>query len=73
MDRKEDGPGSRCGYTLTTVPATGEEGSLGYVGPRLILFGGAIALEGNSATPPSSAGSSGIRTPPSTSAYSMIL
>ncbi|AQL03204.1 Serine/threonine-protein phosphatase 5 [Zea mays] len=61
MDRKEDGPGSRCGHTLTTVPATGEEGSLGYVGPRLILFGGAIALEGNSATPPSSAGSSRIR------------
>jgi len=64
MDKKEDGPGCRCGHTLTVVPAVGEEGSPGYVGPRLILFGGATALEGNSATPPSSAGSAGIRTPP---------
>ena len=64
MDKKEDGPGCRCGHTLTAVPAVGEEGSPGYVGPRLILFGGATALEGNSATPPSSAGSAGIRTPP---------
>jgi hypothetical protein len=70
MDKKEDGPGCRCGHTLTAVPAVGEEGSPGFVGPRLILFGGATALEGNSATPPSSAGSAGIRTPPSTSAYS---
>jgi len=61
MDKKEDGPGCRCGHTLTAVPAVGEEGSPGYVGPRLILFGGATALEGNSATPPSSAGSAGIR------------
>jgi protein phosphatase len=30
------------------VAAVGEEGSPGYVGPRLILFGGATALEGNS-------------------------
>ncbi|KAG8052467.1 hypothetical protein GUJ93_ZPchr0001g30554 [Zizania palustris] len=37
------------------------EGSPGYVGPWLILFGGATALEGNSATPPSPAGSAGIR------------
>jgi len=70
MDKKEDGPGCRCGHTLTAVPAVGEEGSPGYVGPRLILFGGATALEGNSATPPSSAGSAGIRMLPSTSAYS---
>ncbi|KAM0823924.1 hypothetical protein ACQ4PT_070544 [Festuca glaucescens] len=61
MDKKEDGPGCRCGHTLTAVPAVGEEGSPGYIGQRLILFGGATALEGNSATPPSSAGSAGIR------------
>ncbi|KAM0869138.1 hypothetical protein ACQ4PT_040867 [Festuca glaucescens] len=60
MDKKEDGPGCRCGHTLTAVPAVGEEGSPGYIGQRLILFGGATALEGNSATPPSSAGSAGI-------------
>ncbi len=62
IEKKEDGPGCRCGHTLTAVPAVGEEGTPGYIGPRLILFGGATALEGNSATPPSSAGSAGIRT-----------
>uniref|UniRef100_A0A804M0N8 Serine/threonine-protein phosphatase n=2 Tax=Zea mays TaxID=4577 RepID=A0A804M0N8_MAIZE len=61
IEKKEDGPGCRCGHTLTAVPAVGEEGAPGYIGPRLILFGGATALEGNSATPPSSAGSAGIR------------
>ncbi|KAJ3674520.1 hypothetical protein LUZ60_005136 [Juncus effusus] len=61
LEKKEDGPGCRCGHTLTAVPAVGEEGSAGYIGPRLILFGGATALEGNSATPPSTAGSAGIR------------
>ncbi|KAK4440550.1 Serine/threonine-protein phosphatase BSL3 [Sesamum alatum] len=63
MEKKEDGPGPRCGHTLTAVPAVGEEGSPGYIGPRLILFGGATALEGNSAASgaPSSAGSAGIR------------
>lgn len=61
IEKKEDGPGSRCGHTLTAVAAVGEEGTPGYIGPRLILFGGATALEGNSATPPSSAGSAGIR------------
>ncbi|PKA45778.1 Serine/threonine-protein phosphatase BSL2 like [Apostasia shenzhenica] len=61
IEKKEDGPGSRCGHTLTSVAAVGEEGTPGYIGPRLILFGGATALEGNSATPPSSAGSAGIR------------
>lgn len=61
-DGEEGGrAGCRCGHTLTAVPAVGEEGAPGYVGPRLILFGGATALEGNSATPPSSAGSAGIR------------
>ncbi|KAI3832529.1 hypothetical protein MKW98_002075 [Papaver atlanticum] len=63
MDKKEDGPGPRCGHTLTSVAAVGEEGTSGYIGPRLILFGGATALEGNSAAsgPPSPAGSAGIR------------
>nr|XP_009598633.1 serine/threonine-protein phosphatase BSL3-like isoform X1 [Nicotiana tomentosiformis] len=63
LEKKEDGPGSRCGHTLTAVPAVGEEGSANYIGPRLILFGGATALEGNSAASgtPSSAGSAGIR------------
>lgn len=67
IEKKEDGPGPRCGHTLTAVPAVGEEGSENYVGPRLILFGGATALEGNSAASaaapaPSSPGSAGIRT-----------
>ncbi|KAK8513365.1 hypothetical protein V6N12_052558 [Hibiscus sabdariffa] len=63
MEKKEDGPGPRCGHTLTAVAAVGEEGTPGYIGPRLILFGGATALEGNSASSgtPSSAGSAGIR------------
>ncbi|KAL9238663.1 hypothetical protein vseg_013057 [Gypsophila vaccaria] len=63
VEKAEDGPGPRCGHTLTAVPAVGEEGSSGYIGPRLILFGGATALEGNSAAAgtPSSAGSAGIR------------
>ncbi|KAJ8446152.1 hypothetical protein Cgig2_015923 [Carnegiea gigantea] len=63
IEKKEDGPGPRCGHTLTAVPPVGEEGTPGYIGPRLILFGGATALEGNSASAgtPSSAGSAGIR------------
>ncbi|GLT81944.1 hypothetical protein SLE2022_003660 [Rubroshorea leprosula] len=62
-EKKEDGPGPRCGHTLTAVAAVGEEGTPGFIGPRLILFGGATALEGNSAASgtPSSAGSAGIR------------
>ena len=62
IDKKEDGPGPRCGHTLTAVAAVGEEGTSGYIGPRLILFGGATALEGNSAASgtPTSAGSAGI-------------
>ncbi|KAJ4758912.1 Serine/threonine-protein phosphatase [Rhynchospora pubera] len=60
-ENKEDGPGCRCGHTLTAIPAIGEEGSSGYVGPRLILFGGATALEGSSAAPSSPIGSAGIR------------
>ncbi|CAN4119145.1 unnamed protein product [Withania somnifera] len=63
IEKKEDGPGPRCGHTLTAVPAVGEEGNSNYIGPRLILFGGATALEGNSGASgtPSSAGSAGIR------------
>ncbi|XP_065004461.1 serine/threonine-protein phosphatase BSL3-like isoform X1 [Musa acuminata AAA Group] len=61
IEKKEDGPGCRCGHTLTAVAAVGEEGTPGYIGPRLILFGGATALEGNSAAPASPAGSAGIR------------
>lgn len=62
-EKKEDGPGPRCGHTLTSVAAVGEEGSANYMGPRLILFGGATALEGNSANAgtPTSAGGAGIR------------
>ncbi|KAL8094336.1 serine/threonine-protein phosphatase BSL3 isoform X1 [Apium graveolens] len=65
-EKKDDGPGPRCGHTLTAVPAVGEEGSATYIGPRLILFGGATALEGNSGGgsgtgTPTSAGSAGIR------------
>jgi hypothetical protein len=29
------------------VPTVGEEGMVGYIGPRLILFGGATAFKGN--------------------------
>ncbi|AEC07953.1 unnamed protein product [Arabidopsis thaliana] len=63
IEKKEDGPGPRCGHTLTAVPAVGEEGTSSYIGPRLILFGGATALEGNSGGTgtPTSAGSAGIR------------
>lgn len=62
IEKEEDGPGPRCGHTLTAVSAVGEEGTPGYIGPRLILFGGATALEGNSAATgtPTSAGSAGI-------------
>ncbi|KAI5072229.1 hypothetical protein GOP47_0012935 [Adiantum capillus-veneris] len=61
IEKKDDGPGPRCGHTLTALAAVGEEGSPSYVGPRLILFGGATALEGSSAqaspqTPTSNAG-----------------
>ncbi|XP_059659674.1 serine/threonine-protein phosphatase BSL3-like isoform X1 [Cornus florida] len=63
IEKKEDGPGPRCGHTLTAIAAVGEDGTPGYIGPRLILFGGATALEGNSAASgtPTSAGSAGIR------------
>ncbi|PKI59433.1 hypothetical protein CRG98_020192 [Punica granatum] len=43
-DSDEDAPGPRCGHTLTAVAATK------YHGPRLILFGGATAIEGGPAS-----------------------
>ncbi|PQP94056.1 hypothetical protein Pyn_31686 [Prunus yedoensis var. nudiflora] len=33
LEKKEDGPGPRCGHTLTAVAAVGEEGTPGYIGP----------------------------------------
>jgi len=45
-DTDEDGPGPRCGHTLTAVAATKTQG------PRLILFGGATAIEGGSSSAP---------------------
>ncbi|KAG0626776.1 hypothetical protein M758_2G150700 [Ceratodon purpureus] len=55
IEKRDDGPGPRCGHTLTAVAAVNEEGSPGYIGPRLILFGGATALEGSSAAGPQAA------------------
>ncbi|ONH93750.1 hypothetical protein PRUPE_8G250300 [Prunus persica] len=43
-DTDDDGPGPRCGHTLTAVAATKTHG------PRLILFGGATAIEGGAAS-----------------------
>jgi hypothetical protein len=63
IEKKDDGPGPRCGHTLTAIPGSGEPGSSSYVAPRLILFGGATALEGNAgaqAGPQTPGGSSGI-------------
>ncbi|CAL5427903.1 hypothetical protein CsSME_00041991 [Camellia sinensis var. sinensis] len=39
-DSDDDSPGPRCAHTLTSVAATSSHG------PRLILFGGATAIEG---------------------------
>ncbi|XP_024974130.1 serine/threonine-protein phosphatase BSL1-like isoform X2 [Cynara cardunculus var. scolymus] len=39
-DTEDDGPGRRCGHTLTAVAQTKSHG------PRLILFGGATAIGG---------------------------
>ncbi|KVI03950.1 Kelch-type beta propeller [Cynara cardunculus var. scolymus] len=52
-DTEDDGPGRRCGHTLTAVAQTKSHG------PRLILFGGATAIGGG----PSSA-APGIRNYP---------
>ncbi|XP_021730872.1 serine/threonine-protein phosphatase BSL1-like [Chenopodium quinoa] len=43
-DSDEDAPGPRCGHTLTAVAATKSQG------PRLILFGGATAIEGGASS-----------------------
>ncbi|KAF7804799.1 serine/threonine-protein phosphatase BSL1 [Senna tora] len=45
-DTDEDAPGPRTGHTLTAVAATKSHG------PRLILFGGATAIEGGSSSTP---------------------
>ncbi|KAF1879028.1 hypothetical protein Lal_00047700 [Lupinus albus] len=45
-DTDQDSPGPRCGHTLTAVAATKLHG------PRLILFGGATAIEGGSSSAP---------------------
>ncbi|XP_060179185.1 serine/threonine-protein phosphatase BSL1 [Lycium barbarum] len=45
-DTDEDAPGPRCGHTLTAIAATKTHG------PRLILFGGATAIEGGSGAAP---------------------
>lgn len=45
-DTDEDAPGPRTGHTLTAVAATKTQG------PRLILFGGATAIEGGSSSTP---------------------
>ncbi|CAH9081264.1 unnamed protein product [Cuscuta europaea] len=44
-DTDEDAPGPRCAHTLTAVAATKTHG------PRLILFGGATAIEGSNGGP----------------------
>lgn len=40
----DDAPGPRCGHSLTAVAATKSHG------PRLILFGGATAIEGGASS-----------------------
>ncbi|KAL8028973.1 hypothetical protein ABFX02_14G197700 [Erythranthe guttata] len=45
-DTDDDAPGPRCGHTLTAVAATKTQG------PRLILFGGATAIESGSGGAP---------------------
>ncbi|KAI3460849.1 hypothetical protein Pfo_030847 [Paulownia fortunei] len=45
-DTDDDAPGPRCGHTLTAVAASKTHG------PRLILFGGATAIEGGSGGAP---------------------
>ncbi|XP_024968735.1 serine/threonine-protein phosphatase BSL1-like [Cynara cardunculus var. scolymus] len=43
-DTDDDAPGPRCGHTLTAVAPTKSHG------PRLILFGGATAIEGGASS-----------------------
>ncbi|KAK9067652.1 hypothetical protein SSX86_011763 [Deinandra increscens subsp. villosa] len=44
-DTDDDAPGPRCAHTLTAVAPTKSHG------PRLILFGGATAIEGGASSP----------------------
>ncbi|XP_023738466.1 serine/threonine-protein phosphatase BSL1 isoform X2 [Lactuca sativa] len=44
-DTEDDAPGPRCAHTLTAVAQTKAHG------PRLILFGGATAIEGGASSP----------------------
>ncbi|XP_076883046.1 serine/threonine-protein phosphatase BSL1-like isoform X2 [Bidens hawaiensis] len=44
-DTEDDAPGPRCAHTLTAIAPTKSHG------PRLILFGGATAIEGGAASP----------------------
>eukprot|EP00250_Pteridium_aquilinum_P013389 c21313_g1_i2 orf=756-3668(+) len=62
-DTETDDPGPRCAHTLTAVLAVGDENTPGYIGPRLILFGGATSIEDGSqaAGPQSIGGGAGIR------------
>lgn len=53
-DTDEDAPGPRCGHTLTAVAATKTHG------PRLILFGGATAIEGGNGAAPGISNSSSL-------------
>ncbi|GER32980.1 serine/threonine-protein phosphatase [Striga asiatica] len=45
-DSEDDAPGPRCGHTLTAIAATKTHG------PRLIMFGGATAIEGGNGGAP---------------------
>ncbi|EFJ35248.1 hypothetical protein SELMODRAFT_438528 [Selaginella moellendorffii] len=54
-----DWPGPRCGHTLTALAPIGKEGTAVYIAHRLVLFGGATALEGASGTGPPLSPSSG--------------
>ncbi|KAK1278462.1 Serine/threonine-protein phosphatase BSL1 [Acorus gramineus] len=45
-DTEDDAPGPRCSHTLTAVAPTKSHG------PRLILFGGATAIEGGASSTP---------------------
>ncbi|KAH9296864.1 hypothetical protein KI387_028546, partial [Taxus chinensis] len=47
-ETEEDAPGRRCGHTLTAVAAVGRPDGSDYIGPRLILFGGATSIEDGS-------------------------
>ena len=62
IDPRDDDPGPRGGHTLTCVPVEGG-------GERLIVFGGATALEGDGPN----GSSSGIRTSSSPSTRLLVI